>query len=484
MGMETESWIPLEDESGVTKEVKVELLAVDIKQEEENVGNEELSLGGNGFAKDVTNALEGLNSSGDVDESSESVLESKLLSSSKGPNGDASKNNKAAKDHPKSKGSAVFARKSRPSLSQSVSFPARGHRAELLMKKSIDTYPVKLDSKHSQANGPTLNGTVTSVSRLNVASRRASTGVNSKEANVNGGGASTRRTTLASVQNVHKSLSGKVVSTNGMANCPPSEDLPSVGHHIKPVKTGMPIKVDDDARSTTSSATPRGQLRMSGSGFSFKLDERAEKRKEFFSKLEEKIHEKEVEKSNLQAKSKESQEAEIKQLRKSLKFKATPMPSFYKEPPPKVELKKIPTTRATSPKLGRQKTFIAATNNSLEAGGSCRSPRVKSPKVIADRDKDVSASKKPIRKSQSKSQSQEPVATKTEVKSKSKEKPEGQEKKACGEEFEESRTPYVNPHEIGEEMKAVSDKNPAQDNDPMLSSFAPEITAGEVIVGG
>ncbi|KAL1541449.1 protein WVD2-like 4 [Salvia divinorum] len=122
--------------------------------------------------------------------------------------------------------------------------------------------------------------------------------------------------------------------------------------------------------------------------FSFRLEERAERRKEFFSKIEQKVQAKEVEKNDMQAKSKENQEAEIKQLRKSLTFRATPMPSFYNEPPPKVELKKIPTTRPKSPKLGRQK----GSGSGSECGSPCRSPR--SP--LASKDK---VEKSPLSKS-------------------------------------------------------------------------------------
>uniref|UniRef100_A0A6N2KZH1 TPX2 C-terminal domain-containing protein n=1 Tax=Salix viminalis TaxID=40686 RepID=A0A6N2KZH1_SALVM len=75
---------------------------------------------------------------------------------------------------------------------------------------------------------------------------------------------------------------------------------------------------------TVEDAKPRKVGALPNYGFSFKCDERAEKRKEFYSKLEEKIHAIEMEKTTLQAKS------------------------------------KIPTTRAKSPKLGRKKSSSPA----------------------------------------------------------------------------------------------------------------------------
>ncbi|KAJ6312663.1 hypothetical protein OIU77_014225 [Salix suchowensis] len=54
--------------------------------------------------------------------------------------------------------------------------------------------------------------------------------------------------------------------------------------------------------------------------FNFKSDERAERRKEFYMKLEEKLHEKEAEMNQIQAKTQEQKEAEIKKLRQRLNF--------------------------------------------------------------------------------------------------------------------------------------------------------------------
>ncbi|CAK8544791.1 unnamed protein product [Lathyrus sativus] len=118
---------------------------------------------------------------------------------------------------------------------------------------------------------------------------------------------------------------------------------------------------DEDNWSVTSSSVASGRTARFkvtvGTAPTFRSSDRAEKRKEFYMKLEEKNRALEEERLQYEARRKEEEDAAIKQLRKNLVIKAKPVPSFYYEaPPPKTEIKKPPLTRPRSPKLSRPKS--------------------------------------------------------------------------------------------------------------------------------
>ncbi|KAL0410220.1 UNVERIFIED_CONTAM: protein WVD2-like 4 [Sesamum latifolium] len=364
--MESENGVVEDEKRVVLENCNGEGSTLDVSKENITDSHEPFP-DGNEVCKDVIEDKESLNSSEPTVQLSETVSKSKSSNEGKNSNANGPKKSKLAKNQSDSKGSVVFGRSTKPSLAQSLSFPARGRHSDV-MKRSIEVYPAKPEARQSQKM----------VQRL---SRKFQ-------------------------------MSGKDESANGTATIP----APDVN-----------------------------QQRINVSAFSFRLEERAEKRKE----IEEKIHAKEVEKSNMQAKS------------------------------------KIPTTRAISPKLGRNKTTVPTAVNSIENGGSSVTPRVtrdncSSPKAPhVNGDKGNTASKKSTKSSLSKPHTRD---TSTGRKPKPAET-EGQNKQTHTQNSDELQDRPRCVPEAEDQIEGL-EKNPSYCNGSHLASTNSEVMPADVTVEG
>ncbi|GLT63378.1 hypothetical protein SLA2020_359470 [Shorea laevis] len=113
------------------------------------------------------------------------------------------------------------------------------------------------------------------------------------------------------------------------------EERSSVPNQVPAKETGPRVSTSmtsrkDNGGSLKAGCVDKRSAKAVPSSYALKSDERAKKTKEFSKKLEEKSNAKEAVRTGLQSKSKEQKEAEIRKLRQSLNFKATPVPGFYR----------------------------------------------------------------------------------------------------------------------------------------------------------
>ncbi|CAH8306101.1 unnamed protein product [Eruca vesicaria subsp. sativa] len=168
-------------------------------------------------------------------------------------------------------------------------------------------------------------------------------------------------------------------SLSGAQNSPKT---PKVSKREVPLRKH--VDEDDNCSIASSVATSLRRAKSGvthGSAPTFRSAQRAEQRKEYYQKLEERNQALEAERNEIEQKQKEEQEAALKKLRKNLKFKAKPVPNFYYESPPaRPELKKVPLTRPKSPKLilSRRKSCSDAVSSSS---------REEVPKTVSNRNR-------------------------------------------------------------------------------------------------
>lgn len=186
----------MESENGVSVEDEKRLVVDNSNSEGSSsvdVNKENMNGGENEVCEDEIKDKEALNPSGPQLEISTAVSKAKT-SNAKNSNGSSKKSSKLGKNQPDSKGSSVaFGRSRKPSLSQSMSFPARGRLSDP-MKRSIEVSPAKAEPVQQ----PRRNGVKDEA--------KVGSGLNFRGVVKGGKAAGGRRATLGSLPSVSQSM--------------------------------------------------------------------------------------------------------------------------------------------------------------------------------------------------------------------------------------------------------------------------------------